>query len=62
MGSEECVKKVVYVSESVGPYSRGIPPERWGDRVKEYMCKRGAARKGGLDQARTGRGAKASAL
>ncbi len=43
MGSEELVKKV-YVSESVGPSSRGRPRGRWRDRVKEYMCERGAAR------------------
>ncbi len=51
MGSEEFVKKV-YVSESVGPNSRGRPPGRWRGRVKEYMCERGASRRGGLDQAR----------
>ncbi len=41
MGSEEFVKKV---SESVGPDSRGRPLGRWRDRVKEYMCERGASR------------------
>ncbi len=51
MGSEEIVKKV-YMSESVGPNSRGRPPVRRRDRVKEYMCERGATRGGGLDQAR----------
>ncbi len=51
MGSEELVKKV-YVSEIVGPNSRGRPPVRWRDRVKEYMCERGATRGGGLDEAR----------
>ncbi len=51
MGSEEFVKKV-YMSESVGPNSTGRPPVRWRDRVKEYMCERGAIRRGGLDQAR----------
>ncbi len=45
MGSEEFVKKV-YVSESVGPNSRGRPLGKWRDIVKEYMCERG------LDQAR----------
>ncbi len=25
---------------------------RWKDRVKEYICERGATRRGGLDQAR----------
>ncbi len=47
----EFVKKV-YVSESVGPTSRGRPPGRWRDRVKEYMCESGATREGELDQAR----------
>ncbi len=51
MGSEEFVKKM-YMSESVGPSSRGRPPVRWRDRVKGYMCERGATREGGLDQAR----------
>ncbi len=32
--------------------SRGRPAGRWRDRVKEYMCERGAARGGRLDQAR----------
>ncbi len=32
--------------------SRGRPPERWKARVKEYMCERGAVRRGELDQAR----------
>ncbi len=43
----ESVKKV-HVSESVGPSSRGRPPGRWRDRVKEYMRERGT---GGVDQA-----------
>ncbi len=34
MESEEFVKKV-YMSESVGPTSRGRPPGRWRDRVRE---------------------------
>ncbi len=51
MGSEEFVKKV-YMSESVGPSSRGRPPVRCRDRVKEYMCERGATRGRGLDQGR----------
>ncbi len=50
MGSEEFMKKM-YVSESVGPSSRGRPPGRWRDRVKEYMFERSATREGGLDQA-----------
>ncbi len=51
MGSEEFVKRV-YMSERVGPNSRGRPIVRWRDRVKEYMCERSAIRGGGLDQAR----------
>ncbi len=52
MGSEEFVKKV-YVSESVGPSSRGRPPVRWRDREKEYMCERDVTRGAeGLDQGR----------
>ncbi len=51
MGSEEFMKNV-YVSESVGPDSGGRPLGRWRDRVKEYMCERGAAMGVGLDQAR----------
>ncbi len=65
MGSEEFVKKM-YRSESVGPSSRGRPPVRWRDRVKEYICGRGATRGGGLDQARgsiwVGRGEDFSAM
>ncbi len=51
MKSEEFVKKV-YLSKSVGPNNRGRPLEKWKDRVKDYMCERGATRGGGLDQAR----------
>ncbi len=51
MGSEEFVKKV-YMSESVDPNSRGRSPMRWRNSVKEYMCERGATRRGGLDQVR----------
>ncbi len=40
------------MSKSVGPNSRGRPPGRWRDRVKEYMCERGAARGGGMEQAK----------
>ncbi len=43
MGNEEFVKKV-YMSESVGPNSRGRSLWRWRDRVKEYMCETGATR------------------
>ncbi len=65
IGSEEFVKKV-YMSESEGPNSRGRSPGRWRDRVKEYMCERGATRGGGLDQQGgsvwTGRGGDFSAV
>ncbi len=50
MGSEEFVNNV-YMSESVSPNSRDRPPGRWRDRVKEYMCERGATRGARLDQA-----------
>ncbi len=50
MEGEEFVKKV-YMSESVGSNCRGKPSGR-RDRVKEYMCERGATRGGRLDQAR----------
>ncbi len=33
-----------------GHSRRGRPPGSWRDRVKEYMCERGASK--GLDQAR----------
>ncbi len=49
MGSEEFVKKV-YMGESVGNNNRRRSPGRWRDRVKEYLCERGATRRGGLDQ------------
>ncbi len=64
IGSEEFVKKV-YMSESVGPNSRGRPPGRWRDRVKEYLCERGATRGGRIRQrgsAWTGRGGDFSAV
>ena len=50
MRNEEFVKEV-YMSECVGPNSRGRLPGRWRDRVKEFMCERGATRGRGLDQA-----------
>ncbi len=43
MGSEGFMGKIV------GPNNRGRLPGRWRDRVKEYLCERGATR---LDQAR----------
>ncbi len=51
MRREKFVKKVC-VNENVGPDSRGMPLGRWKDRVKEYMCERGAARGRGQEQAR----------
>ncbi len=48
MGSKEFVKKA-YMSESVGLNSRGRPLGRWRDKLKEYLCERGATRRGGLD-------------
>ncbi len=51
MGSEKFEKKV-YVSKSAGPNSRGRPPGRWRDRVKEYMCERGATREGRAESRR----------
>ncbi len=42
----------MYMSESVGSSSRDRLPGRWRERVKEYMCERGATRGGRLDQAR----------
>ncbi len=38
--------KKMYVSESVGPSTRGRPPGRWRNKVKEYMCERGATKGG----------------
>ncbi len=35
-----------------GHSRRGRPLGRWRDRVKEYMCERGATGVGELDQAR----------
>ncbi len=65
MGSEEFVKKV-YIGVNMVPNSRGRPPGRWRDRVKEYMCKRGAtSREGWIKQrgiAWTGRGGDFSAV
>ncbi len=49
MESEEFVRKV-HMSEIVGPSSRERPLGRWKDRVKEYMCERGATREGRLNK------------
>ncbi len=51
VGSEAFLMKV-YMSESVGPNSRGRPLGRWRDIVKGYMCERGASRGRGLNQTR----------
>ncbi len=45
---EEFVKKM-YVSEIVSPKSRGRPFGSWKDMIKEYMCEKGASRRGGVD-------------
>ncbi len=45
MKCKEFVKRV-YVSESVGPNSRGRLLGRWKDREKEYMSERGVSRGG----------------
>ncbi len=50
MESDEFIKNA-YVNEIGGPNSKGRPLGRWRERVKEYMCERGATRGGGLDQA-----------
>ncbi len=42
-----------YMCKMEGLSKRGRPPGGWRDRVKEYMCGRGASR--GLDQARRDR-------
>ncbi len=49
--SEEFVKKMD-LSEIVDPNSRERSLGRWKDWVKEYMCERGATRRGGCDQGR----------
>ncbi len=46
--------KAVCMSESVDPNSRGRPLGRWRDRVKEYMCERGAARGGRAGSSKEG--------
>ncbi len=53
METEEFVKEV-YVSESVGPSSRGRPTGRWRDRVKEYMCQRCYTRGGRAGSSKEG--------
>ncbi len=53
MCSEKFVKKL-YMSESVGPNSRGRPPVRWRDRVKENVSERGAARGGRAGSSKEG--------
>ena len=42
----------MFLSESVGPSSRGRLLRKWKDRVKGYMCERGATRRSGFEQAR----------
>ncbi len=50
MGNEEFVKKM-YLNSVEGTNRRGRPLVRWEDRVKEYVCERGA-RGNGLEWAR----------
>ncbi len=38
--------RTVYLCENAGPNSGERPPRRWRYRVKEYMCERGATRRG----------------
>ncbi len=65
MESDKFMKKV-YMSENGGPNIKGRPPRRWRDRVKEYMCERGASRgEGWIKQGRSvwrGRGGDFSAV
>ncbi len=65
MENEEFVKKM-YMSESVGPSSRGKPPGRLRNRVKEDMYERGATRGEGWIKGEgsvwTGRGGDFSAM
>ncbi len=51
MKTEEYVMKG-YVNETVGPNSRGRLLGGWKDKLKEYVCERGATRKGGFEQGR----------
>ncbi len=46
--SSTCVKEVLVEGHS----RRGRPPGKWRDRVKKYMCERGATSGRGLDQTR----------
>ncbi len=38
----------------MGPNSRGRPPGRWRDRVKEFMCEIGATRRGMAESSKEG--------
>ncbi len=40
------------MSEVKGPGRRGRPLKRLKDRVKAYICERGASRGGGIEQAK----------
>ncbi len=44
----------MHMSEGVGPNSRRRPLGRWRDRVKEYMCERGATRGGRAGSSKEG--------
>ncbi len=52
MNSEEFVKNLLYVSEVKGPGRSGRPLKRLKDRVKAYICEKGASRGGGVEQAK----------
>ncbi len=53
INSEEFVKKnLLYVSEVEGPGRKGRPLKNLKDRVKAYICERGASRGGGIEQAK----------
>ncbi len=59
------VQTLEKVTWKVEGQSKRVSHGRWRDKVKEYMCERGAIRKGRLDQARsvwTGRGRGFSAV
>ncbi len=49
MKSKDFVEKV-NVSEIEYPSTRGRPLGKWKDRVKEYMCERGASKGGEIEK------------
>ncbi len=53
MNSKKFVKQnLLFVSEAEGPGRRGRPLKRLKDKVKTYICERGASRGRGIDQAK----------